>query len=155
MWIVHTEYHPQVHLHNIIDHNPGIDITTAQPHTTVSQIGTEAVDLNHNHTTNVTLARVTINPPQHVLGHNTETMGGIAGVVHTDSIQTPIHTTLAVTPCTKDPPLIETLQPIHEITADHALSQPIGQLRKLHIRIHPIPEDPTEIHTIRETQETP
>ena len=65
-------------------------------------------------------------------------------VVHTDSIPILLHTTLAATPCIKDPPLIEAYQPIHEITANHALSQPIGQLRKPHIRICPIPEDPME-----------
>ena len=60
-----------------------------------------------------------------------------------------------MTPCTKDPPLIEVYQSIHEITADHTLSQPIGQLRKPHIRSHPIPEDPMEIHTIKAIQESP
>ena len=58
-------------------------------------------------------------------------------------------------PHKKDPPLIETHQPIHVITADHTLSQPIGQQRKPHIRIHPIPEDPTEIHKIRGIQVSP
>ena len=154
LWIVHTEYHPQVHLHVITDHNPGIDIITAQPHTTISQIGTEAVDLNHNHATNDTTAKVTITPSEHALGHTTETTGDLT-VVHADSIQTLIHTALAMTPHIKDPPLIEAHQPIHEIAADHTLSQPIGQLRKPHIKIHPIPEGPTEIHTIREIQESP
>ena len=60
-----------------------------------------------------------------------------------------------MTPHIKDPSLIEAHQPIHEITADHALGQPIGQLRKPHITIIPILEDPTELHTIRETQESP
>ena len=55
----------------------------------------------------------------------------------------------------QNPPLIEALQPIPEITADHTLSQPIGQLRIPYIRIHPIPEDSTEIHTIRGVQESP
>ena len=50
------------------------------------------------------------------------------------------YTSLTMTPHTEDPPLIEAPQPIHKIAADHALSQPIGQLRKPHIRIHPIPE---------------
>ena len=50
LWIVHTEYHPQVHLHVIIDHDPNTDITTAQPHAMILQIGTEEVDLDHNHT---------------------------------------------------------------------------------------------------------
>ena len=62
-----------------------------------------------------------------------------------------------MTPHTKDPALIEAHQPIHEIAADHAhaLGQPIGQLRKPHIRIHPIPEDSMEIHTIKGVQEPP
>ena len=128
---------------------------TAQPHTTVLQIGTEAADLDHNHTTEDTTAKVTINPSEHVLGYTRETTGDISGVVHADSIQTLIHTALNMTPCTKAPPLIEVHQAIHDITADHTLSLPIGQLRKPHIRIHPIPEDPMEIHTIRGIQESP
>ena len=58
-----------------------------------------------------------------------------------------------MTPHTKDPPLIEAYQPIHEIAEDPTLSQPIGQLRKPHIRIHPILEDPMEIHTVRGIQD--
>ena len=50
------------------------------------KIGTEAVDLNHNHTTDDTTAKVNINPLEHILGHNTETTGDIAGVVHANSI---------------------------------------------------------------------
>ena len=87
--------------------------------------------------------------------YTTETTGNITGVVHDDSIQTLIHTTLTMTPHSKDPSLIEAHQPIHEIAADHTLSQPIGQLRKPTIRIHPIPEEPMEIHTIRGIQESP
>ena len=153
MWISHTEYHPQVHLHIIIDHNPGIDITTAQPHASIPQIGTEAAGLDHNHTTKDTTAQVTINPLEHILGHITETTGDITGVVHADSIQTLTHTMLGMTPHTENPPLIEAHQPIHEITADHTLSQPIGQLRKPPIKVHPIPKDPMEMHTIRGIQE--
>ena len=77
------------------------------------------------------------------------------GVVHADSIQILLHTTPATVPHIKDPPLIEAHQPIHEIAADHALGQSIGQLRKPRIKIHPIPEDPTEIHTIRGIQTSP
>ena len=98
---------------------------------------------------------VTINPSEHILGHTTEATGDIAGVVHANSIQTLIHTALAATPYIEDPPLIEAHQPIHEIIVDHALSQPIGQLRKPPTKIHPIPEDPTEIHTIKGIQESP
>ena len=54
-----------------------------------------------------------------------------------------------------DHPLIEAYHPIHEIAADHTLGQPIGQLRKPHIRIHPIPKDPMETHTMRGIQESP
>ena len=132
MWIVHTEYHPQVHLHIIIDYNPGIDITTAQPHATIPQIGTEEVDLDYNHTTKDTTAKVTINPSEHVLGHTTETTGDITGVVHADSLQTLHHTAHTVTSHIKDTPLTEAHQPIHEIAADHTLGQPIEQLRKPH-----------------------
>ena len=155
MWIVHTKYHPQVHLHVIIDHNPGIDTTTAQLHATIPQIGTEAVDLNPIHTSKDIAAKVAINTSDHVLGHTTETTGDITGVVHANSIQTFLHIALTTTPHTEDPPLIEAHQPLHEITADHALSQHKGQLRKPHIRSHPIPEDPMEIHTIRGIQESP
>ena len=60
-----------------------------------------------------------------------------------------------MTPCTEDDPLIEAHQPIHEVAAGHALGQPIGQLRKPPIKIHPISEGPTVIHTIRGIQESP
>ena len=147
--------HPQVHLHVIIDHNPGIDITTAQPHVNVLWIGTEKVGLDHNHTIKGTTAKVTIIPSEHILGQTTETTGDLTGVVHVDSIQMLIHTALAMTCHTEDPPFIEVEQPIDEITEDHTPNQPIGQLRKPQFRIHPVPEDPREIHTIRGIQESP
>ena len=153
--IMDTEYHPQVHLHIIIDQNPGIDSTTAWPHTTVLHIGTEEVDLDHNHTTEGTTAKVAITPSEHILGHTTETTGDLTEVVHINSITTLLHMALTTTSHFEDPPLIEAQLSIHEITANHALSQPIGQLRKPHIRIDPIPEDHTEIHTIRRIQESP
>ena len=146
---------PSGSLYTIIDHNPSMDITTAQLHTTIPQIGIEAIDLNPNDTTEDITAKVTISPSEHVIGHTTETMEDMTGVVHVDSTHTLLHTTLTETPHIEDPPLIEAYQPIHEITAIHTLGQPIGQLRKPHIRIHPIPEDPTDIHTIRGIQESP
>ena len=118
-------------------------------------MGTNVVDLDHTHTIEGTAAKVTINPTEHILGHTTERTGDITGAVHTNSIQTHIHTTLTVTSDSEDPPLIEAHQPIHEIAVDHALSQPIGQLRKPHARIHPIPEDPKDRHTIKAIQESP
>ena len=151
MWIVHTEYHPQVHLHIIIDHNPGIDITTAPHHSTILQIGTEEVDLDHNHTIEGTTAKVAITPAEHILGHTTETTRELTEVVHPNSIPVLLHAILTMTPNIKDPPFIEAHQTIHEIAADHALDQPIGQLRKPHTRIHPIPE----IHTMKGIQESP
>ena len=42
----------------------------------------------------------------------------------------------------------------HVITAGHALNQPTSQLRKAHIRIHHIPEDPKVNHTLKEIQES-
>ena len=153
--MVHTEYQPQVHLHIVIDHNPSIDITTAQPHTTILQIGTEDVNLDHNHTIEGTTATPSISSSELILGHTRETTGDLTEVVHANSIPTLLHTPPTTTPHIKDPPLIEAHQTIHGITADHALGQPVGQLRKPYIRIHPIPGDPTEIHTIRRVQESP
>ena len=101
LWIVHTEYHPQVHLHIIIDHNPSIDITTAQPHAPIPLIGTEAVDVNPNPTTKDITAKITINPSEHILGRTTGTTGDITGVVQTNSIQTLLHTAFTVTPTPK------------------------------------------------------
>ena len=116
----------------------------------VLQTDTEAVDQDHNHATKNTTAKVTINPSGHVLCHTTEKTGDIAGVVQGDSIQTLLHTALAATPHTKDPPLIEAHQLIHEITADHTHSR-----SKPPIKIHPIQEGPMEIHTMRGIQESP
>ena len=48
-------------------------MTTAQPHTTILQIGTEEVNLDHNHTIEGTTAKVTVTPSKHILGHTTET----------------------------------------------------------------------------------
>ena len=138
-----------------MDHNPGIDITTAQPHANILQIGTEEVDIGHNHTIEGTTATVTITPSGHVLGHTTETIGDLTEVVHADSIETLLQTALTTTPCIQDLPLIEAHQPIHGIAANHALNQRIGQLRKPHIRIHSIPEGPMGIHIIRRNQESP
>ena len=95
----------------------------------------------------------TITSSEHILGHTTEITEDLTEVVHTDSILTFLHTALTMTPHIKDPPLIEAHQHIHKITADHTITQPIGQLRKHYIRIHPTPEDPMEIHTIRRVQE--
>ena len=100
-------------------------------------------------------SKIPIKPSEHILGHTTDTAGDITGVVHASSIPTLLHTFLTATPLTREPPLIDTHQPIHEITADHTLSQPIGQLGKPHIKIHPIAEDHMEIHTIRGMQESP
>ena len=130
-------------------------MTTAQPHATILQIGKEEVDLDHSHAIEGTVATAAITPSELILGHTTETTGDLTEVVHTDSIPTLLHNTLAATPHIEDPPLIEAHQPIGGITADHTLSQPIGQLRKPHIRIHPIPKDPMEIHTIRRVRGSP
>ena len=99
--MVHTENHPQVHLHVIIDHNPGIDITMGQPH------ATKEVDLDHNHTIESTTAKDAITPVEHILAHTTETIGDLTEVAHTNSIPTVLHTTITVTPHIEDPPLIE------------------------------------------------
>ena len=142
---MHIGYHLLVCLHIIADHNPGTDITTDQAHATIPQIGTDAVDPDPNHIIKGTGAKVTITPKEYTLGHIIERARYVIGVFHAESIPTLIHTTLATTPHIKDPPLIKAHQPIHEITADQTLNQSTGQLRKPHIRVHPIPEDPMEI----------
>ena len=157
MWVAHTEYHPQVLLHVVIDYNPSIDTTTAQLHATVLQIGTEEVDLDHNHTIEGTTATFTITPSEHTLGHTT---GNKRKPHRHSSHEQHSDTSTYHSQCDtlhQSSSSQRSHQPIHDITADHitSLGQPTGQLRKPHIRIHPIPEDPMEIHKIRRTLESP
>ena len=116
--------------------------------------GTNPVDIDYNHITEDTTAKVTITPTEAILGHTIGTTGDIRGVVCTDHAQTLIHTILAMIPHIKGHLLTGAHQLTHEITADHTLGQHTGQLRKPHIRNHHIPEDPKVTHTLKEIQES-
>ena len=60
--------------------------------------------------------------------------------------------TLAMTPHIRYHLHTEALQLTLETAADSNLDQHTNQLRKPHTKIHHDPEDPTVIHTLRETQ---
>ena len=82
--------------------------------------GTNAVGLDHNHIIKGTTAKVTITPTEAILGHTIRTADDITGVIHNAYTQTLIYTILAVT--------LHIEGHLHEITADHTLNQPTGQL---------------------------
>ena len=114
---------------------------------------TDALGLCHNPILTDTTATVAMIPTEDAPGHIIGTADNITGVLHDAHTQMLISTVLAVTLHIEGHLLIEAHWLTHEITADHALDQPTGQLRKPHIRIHHIPEDPTVIHTLKEIQE--
>ena len=118
------------------------------------KIGTNAVDQDHNHITEATTAKVAITPTEAVLGHTIGTADDITGVIHNAHTQTLIYNVLTMTLHIEGHLHTGAHQLIHKFTADHALHQPTGQLRKSHIRIHHIPEDPKVIHTLKEIQES-
>ena len=87
--------------------------------------------------------------PGHIIG----IADNITGVLHNAHTQMLISTILAMTLHIEGHPLIEAHQLTHENTADHALNQPTGQLRKPCIRIHHVPEDPMVICALKEIEE--
>ena len=116
---------------------------------------TNAVDPDHNHIIKDNAAKVTITPTEAILGHTIGTTADITGVVHADHAQTLIHTILTMTPHIKGHLPTGAHQLTHKIAADHALDQHTAQLRKPHIRIHHIPEDPkVTTHTKRNSRVT-
>ena len=116
--------------------------------------GTNAVDPDHIHIMEDTTSKVTITPTEAVLGHTIGTADDITRGIHDAHTQTIIYTVLAMKLHIEGHLHTGAHQLTHEITADHALDQPTGQLRKPHIRIHHIPEDPKVIHTLKEIQES-
>ena len=123
------------------------------PHATVIETGTIAVDPDHNHIIKDTTAKVTISPIEAILGHSTGTVDDITGVIHDTHTQMLISTVLAVILYREGHLYTEAHQLTHEITADHTLDQPTGQLKGHCIRLHHIPEAPKIIHTLDEIQE--
>ena len=116
--------------------------------------GTNAVDPDHNCITENTTAKVAITPTEAILGHTIGTADDITGVIHDAHTKTFIYTILTTTLHIEGHLHTRANQLTHKITADYALDQPTGQLRKLCIRIHHIPEDPKVIHTPKEIQES-
>ena len=114
--------------------------------------GTNAVDPDHNHIIKDTTAKVTIIPTEAVLGHIMGTEDDITEVIHDAHTQILISTILAKTPHIEGHLHIGVHQFTHGIAADHTPDQHTGQLRKPHIRIHQIPEDPKVTHTLEEIQ---
>ena len=98
--------------------------------------GTNAVDPDHNHIIKGTTAKVATTPTEAILGQTMETTGDITGVVHTDHAQAHIYTILTTTPHIEGHLHTGAHQLTHKNTADHALNQHKGQLRKPCIRIY-------------------
>ena len=111
---------------------------------------TDGVGLDHNPILTDTAATVTMIPTEAAPGHITGTPGDITGVFHNVYTLECIHTILTTTLHIDGHLYTRTHQHPHEIAADHALNWPTGQLRKPHIRIHHIQEDPMVIHALNE-----
>ena len=109
--------------------------------------GTDAVDPDQDHIIKDTAEKA-------MLGHTIWTADDITGVIHDAHTQRLIFTVLTVTLHIEGHLLTGAHQLSHEIKADHTLSQPTGQLRKLCIRIHHIPEDSKVINTLDKIQES-
>ena len=116
---------------------------------------TDAVGPDHNLILADTIAEADITPIETIPGHATGPVDVITEVLPSTHTPMPIHIALARTPHIEDHPHTVALQLTLETTEDHACNQHMNQLRKSHIRIYPIPEDPMEIYTIREIQESP
>ena len=116
--------------------------------------GTNAVHPDDNYIIKDTTAKVTIIPTKAILGHTIGITDDITEVIHDAHTQILISTILTMTLHMEGHLHIGVHQLTHGIAADHALNQPTGQLRKPHIRIHQIPEEPKVIHTLEEIQES-
>ena len=114
---------------------------------------TDAVGLDPNPILTDTTATVTMIPTEDAPGHIIRTTDNITGVLHDAHTQMLISTILTMTLHIEGHLLIDGHWLIHEIEDDHTLDQPTGQLRKPHIRIHHIPEDPSVICAIKELPE--
>ena len=104
--------------------------------TIITKTDTNAVDPDNNHTIEDTTAIVAIIPKEAILCHTIGTTDNITEVVHDTQTQILISNILAATLHIEGHLYIGAHQLTHGITADHALNQPTGQLRKPYIRIH-------------------
>ena len=113
------------------------------------ETGTIAADPGHNHIIKDTAAKVTITPTEAILGHSTGTADDIRRVLHDTHSQMLISTIPAMILHIEGHLHTEAHQHTHDITAAHTLNQPIGQLRRHHIRIHDIPADLKVKHALK------
>ena len=114
---------------------------------------TDAIGLGHNHILADTAATATATmiPSEDAPAHIVGTAENITGVLH--NAQMHISTILTMTVYIESHLLTEAPWLTCMITADHALNQPTGWLRKPCIRIHHIPGNPMVIHALKEIQE--
>ena len=116
--------------------------------------GTNTVDPDHHHIIKDTTAKVTIIPTETILGHTIGTVDDSTGVICNAHTQIHISTALFKTLHIEGHLCTGSHQLTHKIAADHVLDQPTDQIRKPHIRIHHIPEDPKVIHALEEIHES-
>ena len=147
-------YHLQVHLHVTTDHHPDKNLTIDQPPTTIMKSGTDTVGLDHNPILADTTAEAAVTPTEAVSGHTTETADAITRVLPGDHTQMPIHITLAMALHIRVHLHTEGLQLTLETMEDHNLDQHINQPKIPHTKIHHNSENPTVMHTLRETPES-
>ena len=112
---------------------------------------TDTIGLGHNPILADTTATATMIPTEDAPGHIVGTAENITGVLH--NVQMLISTVLTTTLYIEGHLLTEAPWLTHVITADHALDQPTGWLRKPCIRIHHVPENPTVICSLKEIQD--
>ena len=84
--------------------------------------GIHAVGLDHNPILADTTAETTMTPTDAILGHTTETVDALTGILPGTHAQMPIHIALTKTPHIGDPPCTEALQLTLETAADHNLN---------------------------------
>ena len=108
--------------------------------------GTDVVGPDHNLIITDTTAKVAMTLTEAIPSQITGTTENITGVIHNAHTQVLMHIILTVTLHTADHLHMGTHQLTQEITADHAPSQPTGQLKKPHTDFHP------EEHKVRHIQ---
>ena len=116
--------------------------------------GTDAVGPDQNHIIEDNMTKVTVTPTEAVPGHTTETTADITEVIQNAHTQALIHIIPTMTLHTADHLHTGAHQLPQEITADHTLNQPAGQLRKPHNNLHQNPEDHKVKHIQKGIQES-
>ena len=134
---MHNGYHPQAHLHIIVDRIPTADITPDSLLDTVTRTDIDTADQGHSPVPADIEVTVIMTPTEAIPDHIIETVDATIGVLH-DTIS-PVFIIFAMTHHIKDHPDIEVLQLIQKIAAALSHVLHINQVRKLHINLHPIP----------------